>query len=313
MLRNYYSSQSPQALAAQSDTLIVFTYDKTCAPAEGAIVPTGMAGASGDSISEVWSLSGESIEHFREGRFYCHRGDSLLCSVTWLTEEECLAIEDSAEQVYLALFECLKQQGYTTPVRIWNYLPHINQGEGDQEFYKRFCSGRLHAFNQLGLNEQSYPAASALGHRQKGAMIAAFATRQGVVNHQNTRQVDAFKYPRQYGASSPSFARAATAEVNTQKVFFISGTASILGHQTTELDDFSGQLATTIDNIRHLLNKASEAHIPLVSLKAYVRQSHHAPSVRQVLAAEFPEADILVVEADICRDNLLVEVEGYCA
>ena len=46
-------------------------------------------------------------------------------------------------------------------------------------------------------------------------------------------------------------------------------------------------------------------------MKAYLRRAEFLPIVRDALAQAFgPETDVVYLQADICRSNLLLEVEG---
>ncbi len=95
------------------------------------------------------------------------------------------------------------------------------------------------------------PAASALGFESGPLTICFFAAREAMpLAIENPRQVSAYKYPEDYGPRSPTFSRASAIELHGQTVLFISGTASIVGHQTMHAGDVVAQTQETIVNIK---------------------------------------------------------------
>jgi len=201
-------------------------------------------------------------------------------------------------------------------VRFWNYVPHINVGAGDQENYKTFCAGRLAAFRDFELDEAEFPAASAVGHYRDGITVYALTSAHTPRHHANPRQVDAFRYPRQYGASSPSFARATTLTIENaatpQRLCFISGTASILGHSSVHHNDLRLQLYTTNDNILYLLKETGFKRSQIQTLRVYVRQAQDHLECKRIIEELYPNTPAIYIHADICRSELLVELECFC-
>jgi len=55
--------------------------------------------------------------------------------------------------------------GYSNLLRVWNYLPQINDPENGLERYRRFNMGRHESFVLSGrdISDENVPAASALG------------------------------------------------------------------------------------------------------------------------------------------------------
>jgi len=201
-------------------------------------------------------------------------------------------------------------------VRCWNYVPHINAGtdagESDNEIYKRFCTGRLLAFEQAGLAAMQFPSASAVGHSRPSLTIQVLSSRFKGRHFGNHKQVDAFCYPREYGKSSPSFARATLLTQGMREMLFISGTASIIGHASQHEGDLSAQLRVTCDNITQLLKQTGKTPQAINCLRVYLRYSQDYATAKSVLAQVFPSADTVFVQADICRRELLVEIECFC-
>jgi enamine deaminase RidA (YjgF/YER057c/UK114 family) len=138
---------------------------------------------------------------------------------------------------------------------------------------------------------------------------------------ENPRQVSAYHYPRQYGSHRPVFSRAALLTQGDGRTLFISGTASIVGHESLHIGDCAAQTRETLANIGALLEEANrvagDTHFDRSTLayKVYVRRPADLPVVQQELASTLgPDAQIIYLQADICRQDLLVEIEatGIC-
>ena len=133
---------------------------------------------------------------------------------------------------------------------------------------------------------------------------------------ENPRQVSAFHYPSLYGPRSPTFSRAALAHPPGQEILFVSGTASIVGHQTVHPGNVRAQTAECLDNIEAVLAEAagvarSGRFAPGdLGYRAYVRHPADLAAVRQVVMQRLCDAPVVYVQADVCRADLLVEIEG---
>lgn len=264
------------------------------------------------ALYEVWQAPSEQFTNGEQGSVFWRASQNLqFCSIS-----APLLADDGAEQVasilYDELLTFIAQSPHQQIVRFWNYLPHINHGTGDQENYKRFCTGRLRAFTNNNIANEQFPAASAVGHFKEGITIYALTCSQTVSNFANPRQVDAFKYPRQYGPSSPSFARASTVGINDHKLCFISGTASILGHESVHKGDLSLQLQTIKDNIHYLLDETNFHLNDIKTLRIYLRHKSDFPACQKAVLEHYPGATAIYTHADICRSDLLVEIECFC-
>lgn len=310
MLSQSYSSLDPQSLLTQPGVLAVIAFTETCVqPALPGIIPIGTESLS-DQPYEVIRYGDKPAQRGSDRGCQWSRIDDLLCVATWLSPAACNDIEESTRDAYSRLFEVVEAAGFAQPFRIWNFIPHINQGAGDQELYKRFCVGRLQAFDQLHIAHRQYPAASALGHHGEGAVIYMLAYKHAGLHHENPRQEPAYQYPRQYGPCSPSFARATSIDLAHQRQLFISGTASILGHDTTAAGNLEQQISVTLENIHCLVESVPGPFAPLAPIRVYLRHPQDYPAARALLLQRFPAEALNFLHADICRDNLLVEIEA---
>jgi len=228
-----------------------------------------------------------------------------------------------AQRAYRDLFETLRHHGRPHLLRVWNYVPHINADGGGLERYRQFNHGRQQAFLDAGQAAfEGAPAACALGTRRGPLSVRFLAGLKPAVPVENPRQVSAYHYPSSYGPRAPTFSRAALAEVGDDTLaLVISGTASIVGHTTVHAGDVEEQTRETLRNLKAVTAAAQQRSggtFALDELDAviYLRRTGDAPAVRRVLAEVLGEHSSFLrraawVEADVCRSDLLVEIEAH--
>lgn len=228
-------------------------------------------------------------------------------------------LRGTTEQAYDAVFRCLTEQGYPHLVRVWNYFPGINRGNGDLERYRQFNIGRQDAFLRANrVVTGSLPAACALGTQAGSLTLYFIASRSPSQPTENPRQLSAYLYPPVYGPRSPSFSRATLLPSANQISAFISGTASIVGHESLHPGDAAAQTRETLANIASLIATLNREPVGAgftaadFRYKVYVRPGCALEPIQWELAAGLPDmAEILFLEADICRRDLLVEIEAF--
>jgi enamine deaminase RidA (YjgF/YER057c/UK114 family) len=102
---------------------------------------------------------------------------------------------------------------------------------------------------------------------------------------------------------------------------FISGTASIVGHETVHVGDVRRQTEESLVNIE-AVREASAAQggvsVPLAELTCtvYVRRADDLAVVREVFEntvgpGSAAARGAVYLQADICRADLLVEIEAH--
>lgn len=227
---------------------------------------------------------------------------------------------EASRAAYHGVFAAMARAGFGHLVRCWNYLPRINAVEDGLERYQQFNVGRQQAFlNAVQSVQAGAPAASALGYGGTDVVVYFLASRVAPQAIENPRQVSAYCYPRQYGPASPTFSRAARLSLPDQETLFVSGTASIVGHDSIHVGDVVAQTGETLRNIARVVEQANlEARSAPFSpdalqLKVFIRHAGDFPAVRDVIQREWGEAATraLYLQADICRAELQVEIEAF--
>jgi enamine deaminase RidA (YjgF/YER057c/UK114 family) len=281
------------------------------------------------SVYEVWR-SGEPAESGSRNRVRFRRSEHLLFGCIALAESEIAGAPGAPPALHVATVEAYREicatldaLGYPHLLRVWNYLPDINRDLDGTERYRVFNRARQDALSGCGRAlTGSVPAASALGAASGSPLVVYFlAGRTAPTFIENPRQTSAYRYPREYGSHRPIFSRATLLRQGGGLTLFISGTASIVGHRSLHAGDTAAQTRETLTNIAALVGEANRvdpgAHFSLGSLafKVYVRRPADVPVIRAQLAAVLePSSRVIYLQADVCREDLLVEIEatGTC-
>lgn len=266
---------------------------------------------SGERVCEVWRCdrpvsSGHagSVQWSSDGH-WCQFAVSV-------DEADHGDIATSARVAYDRLAKFLRDHPQLHVLRLWNYFDAITEGEGDGERYRQFNIGREQGLQ--GLFDGGFPAATAIGSQsgRRTVQVYGLASRQRGTAIENPRQLSSWRYPREYGPVSPGFARAMLAP---RDLLLISGTAAIVGHASQFGSDLAAQTDEMLENLRSLItasheNKATRTNGALL-LKAYVRGSDDVPFVTERLRDALPElAGLIVLGGQVCRRELVVEIEG---
>jgi chorismate lyase / 3-hydroxybenzoate synthase len=293
-------------------------------PGAGFPLNFGFSSAQEEALRlEVPVLNGEAGETLFAGfpRAGEAEGFELFESGDWLIG--CLLeplgadLGTQTEALYLRLLSLCDAKG-RSPVRIWNYVPAINETTDEGlEAYRVFCRGRALAFEKAGWTGP-VPAASAVGGAPGRLAVMFAACRQTPRAHENPDQIPAYEYPPEHGPRSPSFSRAMQVNADGRRWSFVSGTASIKGHETVAPDDLAGQIACTLDNLRIIsrvcglgedlgAGRRCERHF-----KVYLRHVGDLARAQAGLADRLfrPGDRVVWLHADICRRALLLEIEA---
>lgn len=265
---------------------------------------------------EVWRVRGH-VGHGRDGPVRWATDGALLFGAIEIAEATAGGILAAAEQAYQALHASLERHRFPYPLRIWNYLDAITEGDGDLERYRQFCVGRARGLG--GFEVGRLPAATAIGCRDGRRVLQVYwlAARAPGTPLENPRQLSAYRYPRQYGPQSPSFARAMLPPAGSDMPLLLSGTASVVGHETRHAGDLAAQLDETFANFDSLLGEAHRrrpdlprAFGPGSRLKVYLPDPAALASVDAALERLAPAAPKVLLQADICRRDLHIEIDG---
>jgi chorismate lyase / 3-hydroxybenzoate synthase len=237
---------------------------------------------------------------------------------------------------YLLVADTLTEQR-RHPIRFWNFVPGIHMPTGDgSDRYMVFNAGRFAACEHWHGSQRAFDhtlaAASGVGVQGHALGIHCLAADAPGRPVENPRQVPAYRYSTRYGPRPPCFARATRVAnpIDGAWWLLVAGTASIRGEDTVYPDDVQAQTRETLQNLDALLEAARDAHrtdhpsshvgpaeasLPahtrdFSSLRVYVVRPEHAAPVRRLISDHYQVDDVEYAQAELCRTDLLVEIEG---
>ena len=237
-----------------------------------------------------------------------------------LTDNLCLDVLTT--QAYQEIFECLQLTNCSHLLRTWNFFPDITNREQKVQNinrYELFCAGRLRALQNCKIDTEIYPAATVIGNQAQHLQIYFFASNTPGIAVENPRQTSPFLYPVVNKHSQPLFSRGLLKVWQNHTHFYVSGTASIVGHETLHVNDVCAQLNESINNVETLVAHANEQHHTqlnaqddLLYMKVYVRRQKDVAQIKQILASRLSNnTPRVLLLGDMCREDLLVEIEAF--
>ena len=188
-------------------------------------------------------------------------------------------------EIYRDLFHMCRQHNMSL-VKIHNHIPRILQYENGEQRYHTFNLARRTAFAEA--NYYGKPAACGLGslNGDTDMVVHFIMSKHPVVEISNPNQIEAYEYPDQYGPA-PLFSRA----VLCDGALYVSGTASIVGHETVHKGQYKRQIQQTIQNVSEILKRANFSWQDMDEVWYSTQGDMHH-------------------QCDICRDDLMVEMEA---
>jgi chorismate lyase/3-hydroxybenzoate synthase len=237
------------------------------------------------------------------------------------------ALHAAAAGAYRRIEAELRVRNAPHPVRLWNHIPGIHDpmGEG-QDRYMIFNAGRHEALSAW-FGQETFDTrvatASGVGHDGQDLILHCLAAERPGRAVDNPRQITPYRYSRKYGPRPPCFARAMVLPVAAaEPLLLVGGTASIVGEASVHPGDLERQTAETLTNLAVLVHAAAgepakDGEDRAAALARYreIRVYYPDPSqlagLQELLQDAFPGAGpIEWVRADLCRAELLVEIEG---
>ena len=310
-----------QAVLAEADTLAVFGFGNDAPRSADPRYLRVPLQPHGTAMLEVWK-GNAPVEHGRDGDVAWASDGTLQFGVIEVDEvpvaDGNTDILDAAERAYARMTGFVSGGDYPHLLRVWNYIDAITLGDGDGERYRQFCVGRARGYGSF--DTSTLPAATAIGRCDDARTVQVYwlAGREPGIPVENPRQVSAYRYPRQYGPQSPSFARAMLPPPQSDMPLLLSGTAAVVGHVSQHEGELLSQLDETMRNFDALIASARNANPSLpkhfgagTRLKVYVRDEADLPRVAAALDARFGDrVPRILLHAVICRRELAIEIDG---
>lgn len=284
-------------------------------------------------VLEVHELTGFSPDavHYKEGYVTVEQpgykflflggvhGASLADSISRQSQE----LFDKVEKILAA-----EAMPVASIVRQWNYIEKIVAVDSDgHQHYQDFNDVRSRFYSQADWKE-GYPAATGIGTQWGGVMVdidALLVKKKSVAIYplDNPLQVPAHAYSGGVllGGSektTPKFERGKALAFPDGGMIYVSGTAAIRGEHSLTGIGIEAQTRATLENIAFLISKenlkasgvSATSDASLQILRVYVKQEKDEAAARAIIEKALPNLPVVYVVADVCRDELLIEMEG---
>ncbi|MBQ8852971.1 MAG: hypothetical protein IJZ67_01535 [Alistipes sp.] len=279
-----------------------------------------LEGCSGVSISKSRGICYGSV---------CNDEESLLFIEGIPASDFARSVRWQSWEVFSKLDSILSAHGFAVDdiVRQWNYIGDIvGQREGKQN-YQEFNDART-IYYRGGAWKSGYPAATGIGAAGEGIIVGCIAfksSKNSIYPIDNPLQVAAHIYSDKVlidnaadaMKSTPKFERAKVIVTNRGACCFVSGTAAIRGEQSVDAESVTMQTIRTIENIAHLISPENLARygcapyeLEYAQLQVFIKRAEDYELVKTVVEHTFPKLRVLYTVADVCRSELLVEIEG---
>jgi enamine deaminase RidA (YjgF/YER057c/UK114 family) len=257
---------------------------------------------SGAEVETVYSKNNVVGNVFEDGNArYCFLGGILPRDIQASRGHQ-------AGQAYEQLEIALAQIGMDLShlVRTWFFLDDITA------WYREFNEVRNEVYIQRRLLDGLVPASTGIGGRNPAAAALTVAACALQPKHGAVR-AEAVSSPLQCPAPTygSCFSRAVEVTAPGSSQLMISGTASIEpGGRTAHVGELTGQIDLTFRVVAAILESRKMFFDDVTRAVAYFRRARDVPIFR-AWWAEHGMSDLPVVatRADICRDDLLFEIE----
>ncbi len=257
---------------------------------------------SGAELSPIMSV-GRCVGYVYED---AHARYCRLCGVP--PSDLSASRSDQTREVFETMSSLLKSQGFVfaDTVRTWFYL------DGLLSWYKEFNTVRTKFFEEEGVFSRLVPASTGIGARNQhgAALVCGLLAVQPKSSKVKIQAVDS---PLQGSAMSyrSSFSRAVEMSFPTHRSLFISGTASIDKEgRSIYLGDTARQIDMTMRVVEALLESRGMGWDDVSRGIAYFKDMGERDLLGSYCESKgIPSLPLAPAHTDICRDDLLFEVE----
>ena len=288
---------------------------------------------------EAWAIGGPDVQIERAGQHalaVSYNGTRWIYCAGLQSHGPNAAVYAQTTGVLESMREALRQAGggFEQVLRTWFYLGNITESEGGIQRYKELNRARADFYrgiqfrctaSQPNIPQGVYPASTGIGMRGTGLVAGCVALQTQrddalLLPLENPQQTPAYAYHPRHSPDSPKFSRGVALVLADYITTWVSGTASVVHSVSHHPGDIRKQTEQTIENIRKLLSaenfgfhgiKHPGAGLrDLAKVRVYLKRSEDFPACKGICEKHFPNVPALYAVADVCRPELLVEIEG---
>jgi len=232
---------------------------------------------------------------------YCFLGDLRPTDTTKPNAEQTLTTFKKIEKALE-----LADMDFSHVIRTWMYLDDL------LSWYDEFNEVRNNFFKDFGVSNKSIPASTGIGVANPDG--AALVTDVLAFKPKN-ENIKAFAVPSPLQCPAvdykSSFSRATEVVLSDHRRLYISGTASIdPDGKTGYIGDTKKQIALTMKVVQAILQSRNMNWGDVSRAIAYFKDMNDSHLLKEYCRTnDLPHMPIAVAHGDICRDDLLFEIE----
>ncbi|MHC4186696.1 MAG: RidA family protein [Planctomycetota bacterium] len=232
---------------------------------------------------------------------YCFLGDLRPTDTTKPNSEQALSTFNKIEKALE-----LAEMDFSHVVRTWMYLDNL------LNWYDEFNEVRNNFFKDFGISNKTIPASTGIGVANPDG--AALVTDVLALKSKNEK-IKAFAVPSPLQCPAvdykSSFSRATEVVLSDHRRLYISGTASIDPQgETAYVGDVEKQIALTMEVVQAILQSRNMNWGDVSRAIAYFKNMDDSSLLKEYCRTNnLPHMPIAVAHGDICRDDLLFEIE----
>jgi enamine deaminase RidA (YjgF/YER057c/UK114 family) len=286
---------------------------------------------------EAWAVGGNDVcvERFGSETLAVSYGGVRWVHCAGISSHQPCAYEqtmDVLQQMQQALAKAGSDFGHV--VRTWFCLGGITEMEDGTQRYMELNRARSDFYDAVRFScslpvptipHGIYPASTGIGMTGRGLVASCLSLQTKrkdafLLPLENPLQTPAYAYPPKYSVKSPKFARAKALVLGDYVTTWISGTASVVHSESRYPGDAEHQTEQTIDNIERLIAsenfsfhgiKGAGATLrDIAKIRVYLRNGHDFAACKAICDRRLGSVPAIYAVADICRPELLVEIEG---
>ncbi|MBO7302196.1 MAG: hypothetical protein J6U58_05760 [Bacteroidaceae bacterium] len=283
--------------------------------------------ASGTLVAEVTYLHPEQvvcIESHNQYKLLKNNDCTEIITAGIIPANISKSTFEQANEIFSIISSILQSNGFLPSdiYRQWNYIQGITMLNDGRQNYQEFNEARSRFYNNCNW-ENGYPAATGIGCDAGGLMVEICAAR---CNNQlnkpidNPLQIAAHNYSQDVleGKAYATLQEKSTPKFERARILgdtiYISGTAAIKGEASNNSCDIIEQTAETMEVMNRLISKEN---IPTDNngaeyklLRIYVKREEDISAITKYMQEHYPATPKHYTIADICRPELIVEIEG---
>lgn len=265
------------------------------------------------SGTHIWAVSGTTVSLLElDGKVVgsAFEDDSAkYCRLSGLSPKDTSQLrKEQAAETFEQIDSVLQSNGMTfsNVLRTWFYNDDILSWYDDFNEIRNSVFHKKHVFRGLVPASTGVGGRNAVGTALVGGLLAIKPKTVGVHAY-------AVQSPLQHAATEygSSFSRAVELDLLDHRRLYISGTASIKPDgRTAHIDDPQAQVKLTMEVVHAILESRGMDWTDVTRALAYFKYAKDAPIFEKFLMQNnLSRLPVIIVENDICRDELLFEVE----